>query len=69
MGGHVGTSSNTAYMSNQFYADGDGRWFIMRHGKRQYLTMQEITERAKWDSRWGYKLRVRVQARSSHVEA
>ena len=68
MGGHVGTSTSTAYMSEQFYADRDGRWFIMMHGGRHYLSIQQITERAKWERRWGHRLRVRVKARSEPWE-
>jgi len=70
MVGTKGGSSthDTAYMSEQFYADGDGRIFMYRRGSRRYLTIQEIAERARWERRWGHKLRVRVQAKSVPME-
>lgn len=55
---------STAHMSAQFYADANGDWFMLNRGARYYLSNDEIAERARWEGRWGRRLRVRVRARS-----
>ena len=63
-GGSSSGHFSTAHMSEPFYADERGDWFMWRNNTRKYLAAWQIEDRLRWEQRFGRRLRVRVRARS-----